>query len=182
MEQTLHITVPLLKYSKKPFYIYDGHTCVGSVKKLPIQGRFRFFIHFLNLFMSRAGFEKINIIGLTEKEETFIKVTEQSFRDNLYKMKWNISLNHHDENFLLRDNTKISTHVSMTYEKKEDEFIFQRTGVGSTYEVIHKERNEVIAIIKPYHLLSRKVGIDLKSDDLHLLELVSIYYTIRLTY
>lgn len=135
----LTFTLPLLKHSSKPIPILDseGHKVasfnrtyrkkwVEIVSKLPIP------------ILSegvQAFFEKKDLFGVSNREE--IKVEERSFKENLFKPKWDVHYtnNQGEENtYFFQDITKIKTHGRFIYKRNGRQFTFEKNIMdGTTY-------------------------------------------------
>lgn len=125
---------------------------------------------------------KINVYG--ENKGYVVDIQEQSFKSNLFKMKWDVWLTHANQvnQYLLEDKTKISTNPRMVYSKNNKEYLLNKEMFNRVCEV--QVGNQVCAKIS----IEKKIPLSLKISylaedvDLSVVELLSIYYIITLTY
>ena len=170
--------LPMWNYSGKQIAIMDSE----SVQVGFIQRKYKSFwnklIHYSPLTISFL--ETINVDG--ENNGNHLKIREQSFKSNLMKLKWDIFLNDTDKEikFLLEDKTKIGTNPRMLYHKNNKEYIFKRDIFNRTCEI--SLNDNICATIRVEKKIPLSLKTVAKTDDLTIIELLSIYYVMSLTY
>lgn len=124
----------------------------------------------------------VHISGKTDGYN--LKIEEQSFRENLLKLKWNVHLENNNEEkiSLLEDQTKVSTNPRIHYHKNATDYIFKKDTFNRTCKVFIKASNIICAEIKKEKLAPTHLRIILKNNDLAAIELLGIYYIMSLIY
>lgn len=170
--------LPTWSYSNKKISIIDSdHKEIGYIQR-----------NFKSTFakISRCfplSFDKtVNVLG--EIDDCKLMIKEQSFKENLFKLKWDIYLqrNIKEMTFLLEDQTKMSTNPRMHYHKNAVEYIFKKDAFNRTCKVFIKDGDVICAEIKIEKLVPTHIKINLKTNDLTIIELLGIYYIIHLIY
>lgn len=170
--------LPIWNYSGKQIAIIDS----DSVQVGFIQRKYRNFwdkfIHYSPLTLSFL--ETINIDG--ENNGNHLKIREQSFKSNLIKLKWDIFLKDtaKESKFLLEDKTKISTNPRMIYHKNNKEYVFRKDIFNRTCEI--SLNDNTYATIRMDKKIPPSLRTVTKTNDLTIIELLGIYYVIKLAY
>lgn len=170
--------LPMWNYSGKQVEIIDSE----QVQVGFIQRKYKSFwdklLHYSPITLTFL--EKVNIDG--EDDAHYLRIREHSFKANLWKLKWDVfSIDSTQESqFLLEDKTKISTNPRMVYHKNNKAYLFKIDPFNRTCEISSNE--EVCATIR----IVKKIPLSLKAipktEDLTIIELLSIYYVIALVY
>ncbi|WHX28114.1 hypothetical protein QNH47_09790 [Virgibacillus halodenitrificans] len=168
--------LPMRKSSEKEIIINDS----DSVQVGFIQRKYKNFWEKLINYLPLSFLETRNIDG--ETSNYMIKIREQSFKSNLFKLKWDIFLRDSSEEnkFLLEDRTKISSSPRMVYHKNNKEYVFNKDIFSSTCEI--SLNNVACATVSKDKKISPNVKISTKTNDLTNIELLGIYYIIHLVY
>lgn len=170
--------LPMWNYSGKQIAIIDS----DNVQVGFIQRKYKNFwdslLHYSPLTISFL--ETINIDG--ENNGNHLKIREQSFKSNLLKLKWNITLKDttKESTFLLEDKTKISTNPCMVYHKNNKEYIFKKDIFNRTCEI--SLNDNICATIRVEKKIPLSLKTVAKTNDLTIIELLGIYYVMSLTY
>lgn len=170
--------LPMWNYSSKQIDIRDSNgQQVGFIQRT-YKSRIDKLIHYSPLTVSFL--ETINIDGVANG--TQLKVREQSFKSNLTKLKWDIFIKDaaKKSNFLLEDQTKISTNPRMIYHKNSEEYVFKKDLFNRICEV--SLDGTICATIRVEKKIPQSLQTISKSNDLTIIELLSIYFVINLTY
>lgn len=170
--------LPMWNYSGKQIKIID----LDEVQVGFIQRKYRGFWDKLlhNSPITLSFLEKVSIDG--EDYEHCLRIREHSFKANLLKLKWDVFLSDstQESQFLLEDKTKISTNPRMVYHKNNKAYLFKIDLFNRTCEVSSNE--EVCATIRIEKKIPRSLKTVVKTGDLSIIELLSIYYVITLNY
>src|SRR5699024_6492700 len=85
----------------------------------------------------------VNILG--EIDDCNLMIKQKSFKENLFKLKWDIYLqrNSKEMTFLLEDHTKMSTNPRLHYHKNEVEYIFKKDAFNRTCKVFIKDSDVI---------------------------------------
>ncbi|AIF45281.1 hypothetical protein [Virgibacillus sp. SK37] len=168
--------LPMRRSSEKQIIINDS----DSVQVGFIQRKYKNFWEKLINYLPLPFLETRNIDGETSKYN--IEIREQSFRSNLFKLKWDTFLRDSNEEnkFLLEDRTKISSNPRMVYHKNNKEYVFKKDVFSSTCEI--SLNNAVCATVSKDKKISPNVKLLTETNDLTNIELLGIYYIINLVY
>ncbi|MCT8139151.1 hypothetical protein H1D32_16425 [Anaerobacillus sp. CMMVII] len=170
--------LPIKKYSAKPIEIKDVTGAnVGYVKR-EYKNTYEKIKNLLSFLETR------NLVG--EFDGCLLEIKEQSFRSNLFKLKWDVYLSDHESNnrmlFLLEDNTKVSTDRSFLYHKNNNHYLFQKDFLSRTCLIYCNDNNQPFAEIKIEKLLPAAVKITIHEKDLSVVEILGIFYLLNLVY
>ncbi|MDW0109696.1 tubby C-terminal domain-like protein [Sporosarcina aquimarina] len=171
-------TLPIWKYSNRKISIDD-------VKKLEvgyIQRKFNGPFEKVHRFLPFSINDKINVFG--EMEKYTIEITEQSFKSNLFNLKWNVLITKDgfQEEFLIEDKTKVSTNPRLDYHKQAASYIFKKDAFNRTCSIFMKESNILCAEVTIEKLVPMNVRIKVKTDDLTSIEILGIFYIMNIVY
>ena len=170
-------TLPKLNTSDKPIEINDlNNLYVGFVQR-----KYKNVFDKTSKYLPISFLETRNING--EISGKYLKIREQSFKSNLFRLKWDVHLTgiSKEMSFLLEDRTKVSTNPRMLYSKIDKNYIFKKDILSSTCKVYVEESNINCAEIK-VEKFPTSLKISLDTDDLTVIELLGIYYIIQLVY
>lgn len=170
--------LPTWNYSSKQIAIKDA----DQVKAGFIQRKYKNFgdklLHYSPITISFL--EKVHIDG--EGNGVHLKIREQSFKANLLKLKWNVFFRDatQESTFLLEDKTKITTNPRMIYHKNSNAYLFKKDPFNRTCEI--SLNGEICAWIRIEKKIPLSLKTVVKTNDLTIIELLGIYYTMILVY
>lgn len=165
-------------YSDKKITINDSNdNQIGYIRRIyknPWQKLLRYIPIILSLL------ETVHIDAKDNEHE--IKIREQSFKSNLTRLKWDVFSKTPDKEkvLFLEDRTKISTNPRMVYTKENKHYLFKVDLFNRTCEVTCA--SEKIAFIKIEKRIPFTISAELLTNDLKIIEVLSIYFAITLIY
>lgn len=170
--------LPIRKNTEKMIVINDtDHTKIGYVQR-KYKSAFDEVLNHLPLSFRSTT----NIIGSTD--EYSLKIKEQSFKSNLFKLKWDVYITSGsgEEVFLLEDRTKVSTNPRMLYHKSDKGYVFKRDSFNRTCYVYLKDSSSICAQITIEKLVPTHLKIVVENNNLSVIEILGIYYIMTLVY
>src|SRR5699024_8263422 len=123
--------LPIRKYLDKPIAINDSDSeQVGFVQR-----EYKSFWDKLTNYLPLSFLETRNLNG--ESSNHHLRIREQSFKSNLFRLKWDVYLkeNCKERAFLLEDKTKVSTNHRMLYHKNNKVYVLKKDIFNRTCEI-----------------------------------------------
>src|SRR5699024_728510 len=103
-----------------------------------------------------------------ESSNHHLRIREQSFKSNLFRLKWDVYLkeNCKERAFLLEDKTKVSTNPRMLYHKNNKVYVLKKDIFNRTCEIYINDYNNTCAKVRMDKRVPPSIKIKIENNDL----------------
>lgn len=156
--------IPMYRKSSKKIEIFDANNrIVGSLKRVYNN----VFQKVIDTIFSNDMF--INVTSFDEQEKFFCKAQERGW----IKSEWEITTK--SSKYVLHNKTKIKTNPRMEFELNGNKYLIKKDFADK--RVYFETDNKTVATFKYDKIVgSKTIEAEIKSDCIHHLELICLYY------